>query len=436
MRLGKAIRLYLRHVIALAGIVVLALAVAAYVTTKERLRLPWDHPERIYAEFSNAQAVTPGQGQTVTVAGVQVGEIGGVRLENGRAVVEMDMDSKELGPVYSNAHLLLRPKTGLNDMSIEMDPGSPQPGLPDRGRLHDGDRIPLENTLPAVNLDEVLSSLDSDTRNYLATVANAGGRGLNGQGPNLRRLIQASQPTFEQTQRIMSVLRARRTEVARLVTNLSRIAHATAGKDTQLANLVESSSAVFQEIASREGDLGTAVDRLPGSLSALDSALVSTRGLAADAGPALARLQPVARQLEPSLTRVRPLLRRGTPLLRDQLRPLVRETTPLVRQLRPSVDAVNQSDPGLIRSANVLNYVANELGFNPPGPEEGYLFWLAWFMHNDDSLLSVQDAQGAVWRGLVMFGCSSAGQLLAANPALAPAANSQVCPGLNKSGAK
>ena len=67
----------------------LALAVTAYLTTHERLRFPWQHVKRIYAEFSNAQAVTPGQGQTVTVAGVKVGEIGGVRLENGLAVLEL-----------------------------------------------------------------------------------------------------------------------------------------------------------------------------------------------------------------------------------------------------------------------------------------------------------------------------------------------------------
>ena len=38
----------------------------------------------VNAEFSTAQAVTPGQGQTVNIAGVEVGEISSVKLENGR----------------------------------------------------------------------------------------------------------------------------------------------------------------------------------------------------------------------------------------------------------------------------------------------------------------------------------------------------------------
>ena len=43
-------------------------------------------------------------------------------------------------------------------------------------------------------------------------------------------------------------------------------------------------------------------------------------------------------------------------------------------------------------------------------------------------MLSIDDAHGAVWRGLVMVGCSSAGQIIKANPALAPLGTSAVCP--------
>ena len=171
------------HAAALGGIIVLALAVTGYIAVHQRVRFPWQHQRTYLAEFSSAQAVTPGQGQTVNVAGVKVGEIGQVRLEQGHAVVEMDIDSSELGPIYRNAHLLLRPKTGLNDMSIALDPGTPEPGAPNRGALRDGERIPIENTLPNVNPDEVLAALDTDTRNYLATVARPAAPGCAAAGP-------------------------------------------------------------------------------------------------------------------------------------------------------------------------------------------------------------------------------------------------------------
>jgi phospholipid/cholesterol/gamma-HCH transport system substrate-binding protein len=424
----KGLRLYARHAIALAGIVVIALAITAYISSHQRLRLPWVHERTIYAEFSNAQAVTPGQGQTVNVAGVEVGEIGEVRLEEGRAVVQMRLKSNDLGPVYRNAHLLLRPKTGLNDMSIALEPGTPDPSLPNGGALPDGARLPVWNTLPAVNSDEVLASLDADTRSYLATVASAGGEGLRGRGRDLRRIIAASEPTARKTASVMKALADRRQKVSRLVTNLRLLAHATASKDRDLAELVSGATASFETIAQREGQLGASVDRLPGALGATDRALVATRGLAADLQPALTALRPTVRGAGSALVDVRPLLRDATPLLRDRLRPLVRETTPLVHRLRPSLDLLNRSQPNLDRSLDVLTYVANELGYNPPGGEEGYLFWLAWFFHNSASMLSIQDAHGAVWRGLVMVGCSTAGQVISANPALQPIGKSAFCP--------
>ncbi|MEA2468926.1 MAG: phospholipid/cholesterol/gamma-HCH transport system substrate-binding protein [Thermoleophilaceae bacterium] len=427
-RLRRNVRPYLGHVAALVGMIALALAVTGYIAVHQRVRFPWEHQRTILAEFSSAQAVTPGQGQTVNVAGVKVGEIGEVRLEQGRAVVEMNIDSEELGPVYRNAHLLLRPKTGLNDMSIALEPGTPEPGAPNRGRLREGDRLKVWNTLPNVNPDEVLAALDNDTRNYLATIAAAGGRGLKGRGPDLRRLIRASEPTFAQTARIGRALADRRAKVARLVTNLRVLSRAAGTKDRELASLVSASTAVFGTIAEREGDLGRVVDRLPGSVGALDRALVATRGFAVDARPAFDALRPTVRGLAPALVQVRPLLSTAEPVVRARLRPLVRDAIPVVRELLPSVRLVNRAHQDLIRTANVLTYVVNEVLYNPPGAEEGYLFHLAWFAHNGASLLSIQDAHGVVWRGLLMVGCSTVGQAIKVNPALAPLGDAAVCP--------
>jgi phospholipid/cholesterol/gamma-HCH transport system substrate-binding protein len=111
------------------------------------------------------------------------------------------------------------------------------------------------------------------------------------------------------------------------------------------------------------------------------------------------------------------------------VRPLVRQAIPVVRELRPSVTLVNRADPDLLRTVKVLNYVVNELAYNPPGTEEGYLFWLAWFAHNASSILSIEDAHGAAWRGLVMVGCSTAGEVIKVTPALAPLGQSAACPG-------
>jgi hypothetical protein len=84
--------------------------------------------------------------------------------------------------------------------------------------------------------------------------------------------------------------------------------------------------------------------------------------------------------------------------------------------------------PALIETGHVLNRAVNELAYNPPGKEEGYLFYLAWYIHNGNSVLTVEDAHGVAWRGLVMFGCSTIGGLLSSNPLLGVIGTLPACP--------
>lgn len=419
----RGVRRHMVELLAVLAMVAVAIPVAAYILDHQRLRFPWEEVIELQAEFQNAQSVSPGQGQTVTIAGVKVGEIVKVELEDGTALVTTEIDPDEAGPIYADATMYLRPKTGLNDMTIQLNPGKPA-----SGELGDGDRIPVENTSQYVNPDEVLANLDADTRRYLAIVANAGGQGLRGRGPDLRAILRASEPTFEHTKRVNGALVDRRHKLRRLVHNLRVLSGATASQDEELASLVDASASVLQTIAAREGRLSEAVRRLPGTLSATRRALVEAEGLANELAPAAEELGPLARELEPGLVELRPLLEDAAPILREDLRPLVREATPLLADLRPSVDDLAEATPDLVRSGKVLNYIANELGYNPEGEEEGFLFWTSWFVHNANSILAVEDAHGVTWRGLAMVGCSSFGEVLAANPALAPLAAAQVCP--------
>ena len=129
----RAIRKHLVDVAAIVGLVAVALVVAVVILANQRLTLPGWVPflgqdvTEIEAELSSAQAVTPGQGQAVDVAGVEVGEISRVRLEGGRAIVTLRLDGADV-PVYKNASVLLRPRTGLRDMVAELTRARAPPG--------------------------------------------------------------------------------------------------------------------------------------------------------------------------------------------------------------------------------------------------------------------------------------------------------------------
>ncbi len=425
--LTSVVRQYLWVVVTILVFMLAAAVTAAYILDQQRFRWPWDDVMSLEVEFPSGQAITAGQGQQVLISGVKIGEIGGVKLEDGRALVQLDIEPDRAGPIYRNATFLVRPKTALNDMSVQVDPGTRA-----SGRLGDGDRVGVANTQVNVNADEVLSALDTDSRRYFTILAAVAGRAIKGQGPRLRAVLRAGQPTFSRLARITHAVGARRKELRRLVHNLRALSRSAAVKDKALAGLVDSSSATFRALGEREADLSASVERLPGALHATRTALADTRRLSVEARPALEALRPAVRDLPAALTSARPLLREATPALHKQITPLVREVTPLLRELHPPLQDLNATIPGLTRTGHVLNYLVNELGYNPPGSEEGYLFWLSWFAHNADSLFSLEDTHGAAWRGLATGSCSSllgvAG--LALPPALAAAISDAIpiCP--------
>ena len=135
----RQIKKQARVFVAIIFLFVLAAGIAGYILSNQRFYLPAWVPVlgtdfyTVKAELPSGQAVVPGQGQTVNVAGVKIGEVGSVRLEEGKAVVDMQIKD-EYKPIYQDATVLLRPKTGLKDMFIEVDPGHGEP-LDDGGRI-------------------------------------------------------------------------------------------------------------------------------------------------------------------------------------------------------------------------------------------------------------------------------------------------------------
>lgn len=418
-----AIRKHMRDFVAIIGLFVIAIAVAAFVLAHQRLYLPSWVPfvgtnfYDINAEFSTAQAVVPGQGQTVNIAGVPIGEIGKVSLKNGVAVVQMRI--KPHHPVYKNATLLLRPKTGLKDMYIEMDPGTKNAGQVPR----DG-TLPVANTLPDVNLDEILSNLDGDTRAYLQILINAGGEAFGSKGYNadLRQTFKRFDPTARDTAKFTSLLSKRRANLQHVIHNFQQLTSALAGRDQQLSQLIDSSNANFKAIADEDQKLKETLQLLPGTLQVGNTTLAKADKLAQVAGPTFQALRPGARALGPSLAETRPFLKQTTPIIKNQLRPFSRAAQPTVRELRRAAHHLLPTAPRLTRTASFLNVLLNELAYNPPGAQEGFLYWAAWLNHAGASIFSTQDAHGAVRRGLFLSDCTSLTVLQAletANPQLA-----------------
>jgi len=393
----RALREQIGNVAALIALIAVAVAVGGYILTQQRLRFPLIEatPKRLVAEFSTGQALTPGQGQTVRVSGVKIGDIAGVELRDGRAIVALDIDREFEDMVREDATALLRPKTGLKDMFIEMDPG-------DGKVAEEGFTIPVRNTLPDVNLDEFLAMLDRDTRDYLRVLVADAATGLDGRGDELRDLYKRFEPLHRDLARVNGKVAERSANLRRLVTNLNRLNSELATKDTELADLVDRAAVVFRAFAREGGNIEQTVQELPSALRQTTDTLARVETFAGRLGPAAERLRGPLGRVDEANAALEPLAAEGRPILADRVRPFVREARPLVRELRPASRQLAAGTPDLTRSFTVLNRFFNLLAFNRDGREgpddadrqEGYLFWLAWVNHLGGAVFSTADANG------------------------------------------
>jgi phospholipid/cholesterol/gamma-HCH transport system substrate-binding protein len=425
----KAIGKYSRDFAAIVVLFVVGLGVAGYILSNQRFYLPKWVPVigsdfvDYKAEFQTGKSLTPGQGQTVDIAGVPVGEIGNVDLVNGRAVVTMKIRRK-FTPIYKDATALLRPKTGLKDMFLEVTPGSNSAPVAKANWT-----MPVRNTLPDINPDEIFSALDVDTRDYLKLLVNGAGRGLQGRGNDLQEVFRRFEPTHRDLARVSSAVATRRSNLRRLINSLNLLNGELASRHTDVSQLISTSATVFRAFASEDANISRAVADFPGALRQTTTTLGKVQTYANVLAPTADRLRPAVRALNTANHAIIPFARDTAPILRKQIRPFVRDARPVVRDLRPAASDLAKATPDLTKSFGVLNHLFNMLGYNPaghnaPGANPGYLFTLAWLGHQGANLLSSNDANGS-FRPVFLAGtcgtlAQNGGQL---DPALLAALN-------------
>lgn len=431
-----AIRKHWVDFLAIAGLALLGVAVTVYLLSQQDFRFPLIEatPKRIEIELANAQAVQPGQGQTVRVAGVEVGRIADVQIEDGRAVVSLEMKPEYKNLIRRDASALLRPKTALKDMFVEVDPGRAKP-------VPDGGRITVANSLPDINPDEIYSALDADTRPYLKLLVAGAGKGLDKRGDDLREVFRRLEPIHRDLARVTRATAHRRGALKELIHDYGLLMTEVGSHPQEIRRLVTASRSVFDVLANEDTQISESVARLPGSLRASERALANVREFAPVLRSSLESLRPPIRKLDETNAAVIPFLRQTEPVIRTEIRPFVRTARPWTNDLRLAARDTAKATPDLKTSFGELNRFFNIGAFNPGGAEgldgksiseqrqrqEGLLYWLAWAGQNGTSLFSSADGQGP-WRRVTICGVPAAvltgivegvvGDVGASNPAL------------------
>lgn len=405
----RELRRQLGSIVLMVLLAIVGLGTGAYLVVHQRIQWPsWlplvgKHYFVLNARVSAVSGVLPGQGQAVTVSGVTVGQISGVRLTDGVPVVTMNIDPQYANRIYPNASLLLRPKTGLQDMVAELDPGSRSSGP----HLDSGATLSSGNTLPTVNLDEVLGQLDADTRAELMSLVTGAGQALQRKGgQEFGNVLRDFEPLSRDVLKASHLVALRSTELRTLMGHLSQIATELGDNENALTSFVQGNAGTWHAFAQQDRNLQQLIRLLPPALRSTNTALGRATTLGHTMQSAFGQLLPSARSLGPTLADLRPFFNQTAPVIRDQLRPFSVKAQPTARLLAPATEKLAKSTPGLTTLSRELNNIVNELAYKSKG-SRSFLFYVPWANHNTNSTLSSQDGVGPLRQGLLLFPCGS-----------------------------
>ena len=279
------------------------------------------------ATFTNSANIA--NNSPVRIAGVEVGQVISSSREGNDTVVTFTVEGSGR-PIHADSFAEIRPRIFLEgNFFIELDPGSPS-----APEMSSGSTIPVSRTSTAVQLDEVLSALQSPVRADLSHLLESygealthkpnaaedatqlpevqgktGAEGLNGAlryGGNAGRYSAQVSNAFLGTQD---------GDLSRLVAGSGRTFGAFASREADLRGLIDNFDVFTGALAAQSTNLASTVHLLAPtlktahtSLVSLDRALPPLRTYAIELTPAVAALPGLISASKPWLKQVRPLL--------------------------------------------------------------------------------------------------------------------------------
>lgn len=279
--------------------------------------LPWQSAYEVKAVFNDAQGLRANS--PVRIAGVNVGKVKKVEpvTVNGRgqeaSVATMEIEDPGL-PIHTDATMRLRPRLFLEgNLFVDVKPGSPF-----APEAKSGFTVPPDHTSVAVQFDQVLTSLQSDTRRDLQILLAELGDAFEkyGGAEGFREFFRTGGPAFKNTSLVNeALLGTEEGDLSGLVVNADRTFAALSANEQALGDLITNLRTVTGSLASNDESLRLAIHELPGTLDVGTSALRNLSN-------SLPAVRAFAREALPGVRSTGPALDAVNPWV-DQLRGLV-----------------------------------------------------------------------------------------------------------------
>jgi phospholipid/cholesterol/gamma-HCH transport system substrate-binding protein len=288
----------------------------------------------------------------VRISGVNVGKVQSIDLApNGEQALATVAIDAQYAPLPESTRAILRTKTLLGETYIELTPGSRE-----GPELEDGGILAEANIAQSVQLDEIFRTFNAETRAAFQEWLQEAGVAITGQGENLSYALGSLEPTFAEFDKLFRVLDSQRLAVGQMFSNGATTFQALRGREGELADLIESSNAVFQTTARRDRDIEALFRAFPTFEDESRLTLSRLKEFSVKANPLMVQLVPAAEELSPTLISLSklapeakgffeglgPVIKRAPDgfaafrkIFRDEFPPLLRAVDPFLRNLNP-----------------------------------------------------------------------------------------------------
>ena len=336
-----------------AGVIALVITVVGVYLGFTK-KIPFRSHFEVKAAFASSNNLRPNS--PVRIAGVEVGKVAKVEPTSpGAESAVVTMRINDVGrPIHADATAKIRPRIFLEgNFFIDLTAGSAQAPV-----LGDGDTIPATQTSTPVQLDQVLSALDYDTRDNLKMTLGELGKAMDaGLAKEFDKSLPDQAPAYKFSAIVAEALLGRRPhDLSAVIRDFGTTAAALDRSPPRLKSLLENFNIFAHSLAVEDDNLAAAVHELPRTLEAASPALDSLNA----SFPSVRRLAvtalPGVRSSGPAIAALRPLVTQLAGLVgRDELRGLSRDlraatpglvrlsnrSIPLWRQLRPLASCIN-----------------------------------------------------------------------------------------------
>ncbi len=250
-----------------SGLIGVILIVAITYGCYTKFANPLSNPFTVTATFSNVNGMI--QGAPVRIAGVQVGTvtainpIGSAGSGKSGANVTMSIESNGL-PIHRDATFWIRPRIFLEgNFFVDVYPGTPEAPA-----VHSGYTFPIQQGREPVQFDQLLTSLQSNTRQSLQSLIDQYGKAVYLGGKSYNASIQYWAPAYKYSAVVThDFLGKRPNDLSTWVDKGGTVSAAVDAHPQNLENLITDFNTTAAAFARQNQALGAAVAELPHTLS-------------------------------------------------------------------------------------------------------------------------------------------------------------------------